>query len=66
MKTAGLGHRICPCCMEDTAIMDVVIDRFGRGSKSEIAESICREKAYLETLPNDVIRFRYASALSLS
>ncbi len=56
-----------PCLSpEDTAIMDVVIDRFGRGSKSEIAESICREKAYLETLPNDVIRFRYASALSLS
>lgn len=32
MKTAGLGHRICPCCMEDTAIMDTVIDRFRRGS----------------------------------
>ena len=70
----GTGYRFLPAdneeysylTSEDREILDAVIRRFGRASKSVIVETMHREDAYAETAPNDIIRFGYAKSLSLS
>lgn len=50
---------------DDKHIIDAVIDRLGSMSKDEIVEFMHNEKAYTETLPGDVIQFKYAKYLQL-
>ena len=50
---------------EDKAILDAVIQRFGRLSRSEIVNIMHKEDAYIETAPNDIIQFKYTKTLSL-
>ena len=45
---------------DDKYIIDIVIDKLGAMSKDEIVEFMHNEKAYTETLPGDVIQFKYA------
>ena len=69
----GTGYKFLPS--EDTDypylnsgdkdILDTVIRRFGRLSRNEIVETMHKEYAYTETVPNDIIQFKYAKALSL-
>lgn len=51
---------------EDIGILDDVIQRFGSASKDEIVNAMHREAAYTETVPRDIIEFKYAERLSLS
>lgn len=51
---------------EDRAILDVVIRRFGKASKDEIAGILYQEEAYRNTASGDIIPFPYAQDLSLS
>ena len=70
----GTGYRFLPSenrvyahlTAEDMEILDVVIRRFGRSTRSEIVETMHKEDAYTETAPNDIIRFKYAKTLSLT
>ena len=70
----GTGYRFLPTeskaypalSAEDREILDAIIERFGRASKKEIVETMHREAAYAETAANDMIPFRYTTALSLS
>ena len=70
----GTGYRFLPTenkeyphlTSEDKEILDAVIRRFGRSSKSLIVETMHQEDAYTETAPKDIIQFKYAQTLSLS
>ncbi len=70
----GTGYRFLPTenkeyphlASEDKEILDAVIRRFGRSSKSLIVEAMHQEDAYTETAPKDIIQFKYAQTLSLS
>ena len=70
----GTGYRFLPTeskaytalSPEDREILDAIIERFGRASKKEIVETMHREAAYAKTAANDMIPFRYTTALSLS
>lgn len=70
----GTGYKFLPTedkgyphlTLEDMEILDAVIQRFGKVSKSEIVETMHREDAYTETAPHDIIQFKYAQTLSLS
>ena len=50
---------------EDMGILDAIIQRFGRALKNEMVETMHRENAYTETVPHDIIQFKYAKTLSL-
>jgi len=50
---------------EDKGILDVVIDKLGSMSKSEIVDFMHKERAYIETMPRDIISFKYASSLRI-
>ena len=56
-------HYLMP---EDQVILDAIIQRFGRVSKTEIVETMHQEDAYTETAPHDIIQFKYAQTLSIS
>ena len=70
----GTGYRFYPTenkeypnlTLEDMEILDSVIARFGKASKSEIVEAMHREDAYRKTVPHGIIQFEYAKTLSLS
>ena len=70
----GTGYRFLPTenktypalSSDDQQILDVIIQRFGRVSKTEIVETMHREDAYTETAPNDIIQFKYTKTLSLT
>lgn len=51
---------------KDTEILDSVIQRFGKHSKSEIISAMHKEDAYTETAPNDIIQFKYAKTLNMA
>lgn len=50
---------------EDMKILDAVIQQFGRLSKKDIVETMHKEDAYKNTVPNDIIQFKYAKTLSV-
>ena len=50
---------------EDMEILDAVIQRFGKLSKTEIIDAMHKEDAYTETAPYDIIQFKYAKTLSI-
>lgn len=50
---------------EDKKILDKVIGKLGRMSKSEIVAFMHREQAYIETMPRDIISFQYAESLKI-
>lgn len=70
----GTGYKFLPTedkeyphlTQEDMEILDTVIQRFGKVSKSVIVETMHQEDAYIETAPHDVIQFKYAQTLSLA
>jgi putative zinc finger/helix-turn-helix YgiT family protein len=50
---------------EDINILDIVIEKLGKMSKSEIVSFMHKEQAYVETAPRDVIQFKYAENLQI-
>ena len=50
---------------EEKDILDVVIEKLGRMSKSEIIGFMHKEQAYIETAPRDIIQFKYAENLQI-
>ncbi len=50
---------------EDIEILDVIIEKLGRMSKDEIISFMHKERAYVETVPRDVISFKYAESLQI-
>lgn len=50
---------------EETNILDVVIEQFGKMGKNEIVEIMHKEQAYIETAPRDIIEFNHAENLHL-
>ena len=70
----GTGYRFLPSAnkeythltSEDTELLDVVIQRFGRLSKNEIVDLMHKEDAYTETAQHDIIQFKYAKTLSIA
>lgn len=51
---------------EDIGILDTVIERFGKASKSRIVQAMHQEEAYRETAPRDIIQFKYTKSLSIT
>ena len=51
--------------MEDKRILDIVINKFGRMSTKEIVDYMHKEAAYRETVPKDIIQFKYAESLQI-
>lgn len=45
--------------------MDVVIEKLGKMSKNEIINFMHKEQAYVETVPRDIIQFKYAESLQI-
>ncbi|MDE7067265.1 MAG: SocA family protein, partial [Schaedlerella arabinosiphila] len=43
----------------DKSILDIVIDKLGKMTKSEIITFMHKELAYTETAPRDAISFKY-------
>ena len=50
---------------EDINILDIVIEKFGKMTKSQIVSFMHKERAYIETAPRDVIQFKYAENLQI-
>lgn len=50
---------------EDKEILDIVIDKLGKMSKNQIVYFMHQEKAYIKTIPKDVISFEYAKELQI-
>ncbi len=50
---------------EDMKILDTVIEKLGKMTKEEIISFMHNERAYIETAPRDVIKFKYAESLQI-
>ncbi len=50
---------------EDKNILDIVIDKLGKMSKTEIVSFMHKEEAYVKTAPKEVILFQYAQNLQI-
>ena len=50
---------------EDKNILDTVIERFGKMTKSQIVSFMHKEQAYVETAPRDIIPFKYTETLQI-
>lgn len=50
---------------EDRNILDIVIEKLGKMTKNEIISFMHEERAYVETVPMDVISFKYAKSLQI-
>ena len=50
---------------EDKGILDTVIEKLGKMSKNEIISFMHKEQAYIETMPRNIISFRYAENLQI-
>lgn len=60
------GEKIYPSLSkDDTAVLDVVIDKLGKKTKDEIVSIMQKEQAYLETKPKEIILFRYSNQLQI-
>lgn len=70
----GIGYRFLPVenkeypnlSQEDRDILEAVISRFGRTSRTEIVETMHMEDAFIKTALYDVIPFEYTRSLSIS
>lgn len=51
--------------IDEIAILDQIIARFGDSSKKEIIESMHQEEAYKETAAYDIIQYKYAKKLTI-
>lgn len=51
--------------IDEIAILDQIIARFGDSSKKEIIESMHQEEAYKETASYDIIQYKYAKKLTI-
>ncbi len=51
--------------IDEIAILDQIIARFGDSSKNEIIESMHREESYRETAAYDIIQYKYVKKLSI-
>ncbi len=51
---------------QDRSVLDTIIERFGYSPKNDIVNAMHNEAAYKNTIPRDVIQFKYAEQLSLS
>ena len=68
----GTGYRFLPTKEKeyphltpaDRAILDMVIQRFGRLPTNQLVDAMRKEDAYTKTAPHDVILFTYAKTLS--
>jgi len=58
-------HNFKSLTREDVTILDIVIDKLGNMSKSEIVDFMHKEQAYTETAPRDIIQFKYAAFLQI-
>ncbi len=50
---------------EEMSILDIVINKFGNMSKSEIVNYMHKERAYIETAPKNIIQYKYAKDLHI-
>lgn len=50
---------------EEKDILDVVIEKLGKKSKNEIISFMHKEQTYVETVPRDIIQFKYAEKLQI-
>lgn len=50
---------------DDKEILDYVIGCFGNMDKKTIVDTMHKEVAYIQTLPNDIIPYKYAKELSI-
>ena len=50
---------------EDRMILEQVIEALGSMTKNEIVSCMHEESAYIETLPRDMISFKYAEDLKI-
>ena len=50
---------------EDISVLKTVAERFGGFSTEDIINTMHKERAYKETTPCDIIRYRYAKDLSI-
>lgn len=51
---------------EEKEILDIVIEKLGKMTKSQIVSFMHNEPAYIETAPREVISFHYANKLQIS
>jgi len=49
----------------DKEILDIVIAKFGKWTKSQIVSFMHKEQAYIETAPRETIAFKYAESLQI-
>lgn len=50
---------------EDKDVLDIVIEKLGKMSKSEIVDFMHNERAYIETAHKDIIQYKYAEELQI-
>lgn len=50
---------------EEKDILDVVIEKLGKMSRNDIVNFMHKEQAYIETVPRDIIQFKYAKNLQI-
>lgn len=50
---------------EDVTILEQVIEKLGKMSKRDIVDYMHMESAYINTLPRDIISFKYAESLQM-
>lgn len=50
---------------EDKDILDTIIDVCGKDTREQIVERMHKERAYIESKPNDIIQYYYAVELSI-
>ena len=62
---SGEGLEFWSLSDEDIAILNTVIQKLGKMTKDEIVSFMHKERAYIETLPKDIIQFRYSESLQI-
>jgi putative zinc finger/helix-turn-helix YgiT family protein len=50
---------------DDKKILDIVIEKLGKLTKNQIVSFMHKEQAYVETVPGDIIQFKYTANLQI-
>lgn len=50
---------------DDKGVLDVVIEKLGKMTKNQIVSFMHKEQAYIETVPKNIIPFKYATNLQI-
>lgn len=50
---------------DDKYILDTVAEKFGQMTKNQLVSFMHKERAYIETMPKDIIQFKYAKYLQI-